>query len=866
MAKTTRIAGALLVGAALWIVPAAASAQQLQIYSFDMSAQDLGDALRAVAARAGWELYAAAEDVNGVQAPPLNGNLTARQAIEQLLRGTNLTARFSDGAVIIRVRSKFASATEDLAESDEIVVTGTHIPRSEPTSPVISSTREEIRKSGRTDLGEYIRDLPQNFGGGQNPGIVGGGVQGGNENLASTSALNLRGLGPDATLTLINGHRVAYDRAIQGVDISAIPLAAVDRIEIIADGSSALYGSDAVAGVANVILRSDFDGLWTSARVAGATDGGDFQQQYEVVTGSRWRAGGFMLAAGYDSSSEVTARQRSFTQRINGSTTLLPAQTQYTGVFNGFQEFSDAIELDLDAQYSRRESHFSSPLTVTSDARTNGNIYSPTVESYSATPSLIVSLPSDWKLDLSGTFGRSLTEAPGQSFSGGTLVSSSYVYYDNRLRSIELRGDGTLFRLPGGDVGLAVGAGYRGFSLDAKSHIDAGPISISVLNIHHEENVAFAFGEIAAPLFGASNRRSMLDFLQLSAAVRYERYANLASVASPKIGIVYRPFASVTIKGSWGKSFKAPTFYQRYKTYQALLINAADFGETGSNAGRAVLYLAGGNPDLMPERASTWNVSLTYAPATIPSLRLEANYFNIRYRNRVVNPVTSVLGLFENPIYSTLVTYSPTPALLDELIAPAAGAFGLQNFTGKPYDPSTVYAVVDARSQNTAYQAIQGVDLIGNYQFDLGSESRLKLSATATYIDSKRRLIAGQAASPGAGVLFMPPNWRSRGGAVFEQGNVFLSGFVNYVGGVRDNRIEPELRVEPFVSADVAARISGTDTSGVFSGVDLTIAVSNLFNEKPAIIRTSSLIDPPYDSANYSALGRIISITLAKRW
>src|SRR3546814_9374015 len=76
-----------------------------------------------------------------------------------------------------------------------------------------------------------LRDLPQNFGGGQNPGIAGGGAQGGNENVGSTSALNLRGLGPDATLTLINGHRVAYDGAIQGVDISAIPLAALDRIE-----------------------------------------------------------------------------------------------------------------------------------------------------------------------------------------------------------------------------------------------------------------------------------------------------------------------------------------------------------------------------------------------------------------------------------------------------------------------------------------------------------------------------------------------------------------------------------------------------------------------------------------------------------
>src|SRR5690606_30755313 len=115
--------------------------------------------------------------------------------------------------------------------------------------------------------------IPQNFNGGQNPGVAGGGNQGvGNENASSSSALNLRGLGPAATLTLLNGHRLAYDTVGQGVDISQIPLNAIDRIEIVPDGSSALYGSDAVGGVANVILRRDYDDLYASARLGGSMD------------------------------------------------------------------------------------------------------------------------------------------------------------------------------------------------------------------------------------------------------------------------------------------------------------------------------------------------------------------------------------------------------------------------------------------------------------------------------------------------------------------------------------------------------------------------------------------------------------------
>src|SRR3546814_14406823 len=104
----------------------------------------------------------------------------------------------------------------------------------------------------------FARSLVQNYSGGQNPGIAASG-QGGSENVTSSSALNLRGLGADATLTLFNGHRVAYDAISQGVAITAIPLAAIDRVEVVTDGSSALYGSDAVGGVANEILLKNYD-------------------------------------------------------------------------------------------------------------------------------------------------------------------------------------------------------------------------------------------------------------------------------------------------------------------------------------------------------------------------------------------------------------------------------------------------------------------------------------------------------------------------------------------------------------------------------------------------------------------------------
>ncbi|HIK64342.1 MAG TPA: TonB-dependent receptor, partial [Henriciella marina] len=155
----------------------------------------------------------------------------------------------------------------DVASGDNaIVVTGTRIRGARIIGDTISLDRETIVEAGQIDLGEAIRSLPQNFSGGQNPGI-GSGAGFANSNVNSASSANLRGLGPDATLTLLNGHRLPYDSAFAGVDISSIPLAAVDRIEVVPDGASALYGSDAVAGVVNVILRRDFEGITTSAEI-----------------------------------------------------------------------------------------------------------------------------------------------------------------------------------------------------------------------------------------------------------------------------------------------------------------------------------------------------------------------------------------------------------------------------------------------------------------------------------------------------------------------------------------------------------------------------------------------------------------------
>jgi hypothetical protein len=244
---------ACLAGAAIcshaFVAPAAAQQARTGI-DYDLPDQELGERLRTIARLSGREIIFADEAAEGRRAPPLQGRFNFEEAIRVSLSGSRLAAELRDGALLIRpappseIGSSMPARSEASAadENGVITVTGTRIRGGGSASPVIVTTRRGLEEAGVTDLAGFTRILPQNFTGGQNPGVAGGGQQGGQNNVNNSATLNLRGLGPDATLTLLNGHRLAYDALNQGVDISTIPLLAIDRIEVIADGASALYG------------------------------------------------------------------------------------------------------------------------------------------------------------------------------------------------------------------------------------------------------------------------------------------------------------------------------------------------------------------------------------------------------------------------------------------------------------------------------------------------------------------------------------------------------------------------------------------------------------------------------------------------
>lgn len=842
-----------------------ANAQPLDHFAFDLPAETLSQALRDVAVRTGRNVIAPDDLVHSRRARSLSGTFTAEQALQRLLAGTGLRYRLVEGTFVVE-RVPFADEAVAPQNTDTrastITVTGTRIRGAGSASPVTVTTRRDLERAGISDLADFTRILPQNYAGGQNRGIAGNGEQGGQLNLNDSSQLNLRGLGPDATLTLLNGHRLSYDGVSQGVDISAIPVGAIERIEVIADGASALYGSDAVGGVANILLRHDYEGLETTARVGAATDGGDVQQQYSLVGGHRWSSGGLMLAIDHEFQTPITANQRDYTSGYDPSFYLTDRIKQTSAVLTAHQQIVSGLNFDLDGTVMRRRSLQQDPYTAQEDVHIDGQVARETTFSYSLTPTVRATI-GPWQASVSATLADSRIHADTNNFTSG-VAQIGRLLFDNSLKGVEASAEGPLLRLPGGDARLALGGGLRAIALHERRTILSESASIFFNQWTERRKTQFVYGEVSLPLVGGDRQLPLIDRLSLSGALRYEHWNGIAAVTTPKFGAVYQPVPDLTFRATWGKSFKIPTLQQVNETQQAILIPGFIFSPLPRPAGAPVLLLTGGSPNLKPERATTWSATVELKPSPTPNLHLQATYFHIDYRDRLATPFTSVLSALYNPLYDDFITYNPSASVVNALIATIPG--GLTNQTGAPFDPAGIGAIVDTSLRNSERQRIHGVDLDGDYRFDLGRSGKLLLTGSASYLASDQQLSAGQPFLPLAGTIFHPPHWRGRAGVTWDRRRLGLSAFINYVGPRTDNVLAQERRVSAFTTLDLTATLRTEAPTGALHDLELRFIALNVLNQKPHAIRIVYPSEAPYDSTNESPVGRFVGVSIRKAW
>ena len=282
-------------------LPAAALAQATA-RRVDIPAGDMVGALDQLARETGAQFIYDASQLRGVRTAGVHGTLTTDQALNRLLQGSGFGVK-QDGSgamVIVKTaapppRAAQSAAPPPLAPEDqatanpktlqEVVVTGSRIPRAqiEGPAPVVTITSQEIQQRGIVDVPDLMSSLTQNLGALDNNQSTDGFSPG-------AQAVDLRGLGPNHTLVLVNGRRIAdYPQSYQGnsnfTDISNIPTSLIDRVEILSGSASAVYGSDAISGVINIILKKKADGTTLDYRIGGDQHGGQQSQRLQLSSG-----------------------------------------------------------------------------------------------------------------------------------------------------------------------------------------------------------------------------------------------------------------------------------------------------------------------------------------------------------------------------------------------------------------------------------------------------------------------------------------------------------------------------------------------------------------------------------------------------
>lgn len=232
-----------------------------------------------------------------------------RNAIQRALNQRYLTVAAAVPALlcaspILNAQTTDSATPQKTQALETIVVTGSNIRRVdvETANPVVTIDQTAIQASGKVNLGDLIQQLPSVAGNAMNPQVNNGGI--------GTAGVSLRGMGSNRTLLLLNGHRIAF----QLQDLNIIPVTAVQRIEVLNDGASAVYGSDAIGGVVNIITKSNYQGAEFGADYGIADKDDGERKSVHALIGQTSDKGSIMFGFQYDKQNPVPAANRDYSK------------------------------------------------------------------------------------------------------------------------------------------------------------------------------------------------------------------------------------------------------------------------------------------------------------------------------------------------------------------------------------------------------------------------------------------------------------------------------------------------------------------------------------------------------------------------
>ena len=895
--------GALMLGSSVL-----AAKPSVRTYTLSIDPQPLDAALTQLASQSGVQLAVYPRDCEGFTSPRLDGEYTLQAALERLLANTPLRyEQVNERTIAIRSKVVASSSSRSLLRTveksdnrtrlvdvgfsdaqaeweskqmpvknsdasastrgdksdDEVTVTGTHIRGVAPVgSAVHVFTKEDFDRVGASTIQQFLATLTQNFGGDFSDDSI-------NAPSGTTSGfdagygagVNLRGLGTGATLVLLNGHRLPKSGAGNFVDVSMIPLNSIERIEVVTDGQSAVYGSDAIGGVVNLVIRSDYQGAHTKLRGAMSQDEDAEEIQAAQSVGLGWESGNALLSYEYYRRDPVNSLDRDFsvpTGPFSGPYDLISRQLRNSMMLTAQQELMPSWKASADLMYSEREAIARS---WNAFSRTPQVIFGDNKQ-FGGSLGMDVDMHNSWVLSLRGTYGRSKQKnAVGRI----TSANPSVVKLDSNEHSIDLTASGPIFKLPAGDAAIATGIGYRNEGLDVLPIFDKTDF-----------NVRSAFVELMVPLH---RNESRTDFV-LSAGGRFEEYSNFGETINPRVGLEWKPIETLRVMGSYSTSFAAPSLFLSNEFNSIYQISPV--------LGTETLILGGNNSEVHEETSRSWTAGIELTATESGALKLQMQYFDIRYKDKLGDPAAALSG----PLSTYIDTYRAaglgirrgdiSDAEFNALVqarlsrSPLLWIGCIDDFGESQVDQvgacqisaTTIDALVDARLTNLAQVHSRGIDAAINYgfKFPLGV---LELGLNATYtLDQEQRTSSTSPNIEVLDTLYNSLRWRLRSGAAWNQKNWVASVDVNYSNPYDNVRAVPAQRIASWTTVDLNVRYEIAQSW--LSGIAVALNIYNAFDESPPKI-TDTFISPfdprtGYDFANADPVGRLFSLTVEKQW
>jgi len=888
---------------------AASDAKKVTLH---IAPQPVGDALNEFGRQTGLTVMIQSAVAHGVMSPQLNGEFTPIDALNQILAHTGLryeyldsktvavlgshvtpsdptlhTASVGEGNRAVSAEAADASSSDDdqytrsqstdrdgettydkTKKIEEVVITGSNIRGAAPVgAPIVTINSAQIAESGYTTTQQIIESLPENFRGGaagasSDTNFSAGANHGFNTSFGS--GINLRGLGNTATLILVNGHRVASSGSGYFTDISTIPISAIDHIDVLTDGASAIYGSDAIAGVVNVVLRGDSQGLDVGARYGNAdgfsSEGGTLQ------IGHRWGSGGATLDADFSHQNTLDSADRTFTSDVLSPTSIAPSFTQTALSAAAHQGFGDLFEIHGDAQYT------SSLKTGFNSAGDPAIRQKPRVDRWSGSFGGSYQISNSWSVRYDVSGGVGVEDLTIDNVTGTTPVSfNDRIKETLRFSDQNATASGDVFTLPAGAMKLAIGGSYR---TEGYTHNEQAASSPAFSSRAHR-NTSAGFGELQIPVFSEMNAIPGVSKLTLSAAVRHDHYSDFGDSTNPKYGISWFPINTLELRGAYSTSFRAPATGQELYVSQKGTTAVVLFADPGPGQTDMVpvVALAGGQPKLQPETARNLSFGLEYKPLVVPGLRLSLSYYDITYSGQIAVPAFSINPL-NSPALAPIVTRYPDPTALQALVNAAVNSgASLYDFTGGLFGSnplSTAVFLYNDRSQNLSRTKTSGFDVVADYPFSIHGDL-VDVRVNATRIDKfSAQVTAGSPPISEVNTVGYPARLRLRAQTVWTHGGLNASIAANYVGSYPDTSAATSRDVGDFTTIDLVARYNFQPSAPAFlHGMFVSIAGINMLNRRPPFVEDGTLGFTPgshYDPANADPFGRLITISLMKHW